>query len=129
MKKLPYPRMELRWRKTAKSKDGDSADNCQWACDYLLVMYPKTVGDLRSNKNDKAAAQDVSFLLNTTYRNSVMEPYAGDTPFRDGVHAMWDSHTLNLPAYSIYKGKSKKIEVNPNAMGTVHERLPHIKPR
>ncbi len=103
MKKLPYPRLELRWRKAKKYEQGN------WACDYFLVLFPKEISDIRCDKGERAGIQDVKYLLNTTCRTSTHEPYEGDVPYRDGAHAQWDSVALNIPAFSIYKNKATPI--------------------
>lgn len=123
MKKLPFPRLELRWRKSNHKQDGDMV-SYEWACDYILVLHAKTDSDCRSNgKNYEYAKLNVQYVLNTSYRSGGGTiPYAGDTPFRDGSHAMWDSITLNIPVFSIYKGKAKQVEITPECRKTFLER-------
>lgn len=114
-----YPRLELRWRKTRPGE----YDGYEWACDYILVLARATVGDIRCNSNDKYAVKPVQYVLNTAYRNgSLAGP--GDTPFRDGLHAMWDSVILkDLPIYSIVGRRSKRIYATDKARKTALSRL------
>jgi hypothetical protein len=114
MRKLPFPRLELRWREaTAEEFTQESAN---WVCDYMLVLSPPDIGDIRSNNdNDDAGEVNVEYILSSTYINGYHSsgPYDGDTverPYRDGAHAMWDSEKLNIPAYAVYKGKATRIK-------------------
>lgn len=122
---LPYPRLELRWRPT---REGEY-DGYEWACDYVLVLHRATVGDMRSNRYDKDTgretycAKPVEYVLNTSYRGSTVTPYAGDTPYREGAHIQWDSYVTGIPAYSVYKGKSKRLKINDNCAATAQSRL------
>lgn len=122
---LPYPRLELRWRPT---REGEY-DGYEWACDYVLVLHRATVGDMRSNHYnpetgaERYCAKPVEYLLNTSYRGSTAEPYAGDTPYREGAHAAWDSVALGVPAYSVYKRKSKRLKPNEAQVATVKSRM------
>lgn len=117
---LPYPRLELRWRPSNPEQDDTDLN---WACDYVLVIHRATVGDMRSNRGDTYAVKAVEYVLNTSYRGSSVEPYAGDTPFREGAHIQWDSVALNIPAYSVYKGKRKKLKIEPKAIKTAKSRM------
>lgn len=125
---LPYPRLELRWRPTTE-KDVDHFPYYEWACDYVLVIHRATVGDCRSNVYnektgvDRYAAKPVQYVLNTTYRSSGADPYVGDIPFRDGTHAGWDSIALDIPAYSVYKGKTKRLKPTPEQIKIVQSRM------
>lgn len=116
---LPFPRLELQWRKTRKD---DEMDYYEWACDYVLLTFPANSGDARCNKEmatgTKYSAHPVKYVLNTSYRNSTEEPYAGDTPYRDGAHAAWDGIALNVPVYSRYKGKVKRLKPNQRQIET-----------
>ncbi|QDJ96287.1 hypothetical protein Xoosp13_100 [Xanthomonas phage Xoo-sp13] len=102
---LPFPRLELRWR-----EQDETEHYYNWVCDYFLVLAPRTVSDIRSSTyvddNEKFHTTDVEYLLASSQRKSVREPYPGDTPYRDGSHAGWDSCALNIPAYVTYKGVS-----------------------
>lgn len=126
---MKFPRLELRWRKSDVAKDGDVANNYNWACDYVLVIFPATTSDMRSNVyvektgEEKYCAKNVEYILNTSYRGSTAEPYAGDTPFREGCHANWDGTALGIPAYSVYKGKSKLLKANDSSKQSAISRL------
>lgn len=121
---LPYPRLELRWRRTTEEVDGDlDPELWPWACDYVLVIHRATVGDCRSNKGDRYAAQPVHYVLNTTYRDCSHDPYPGDIPYRDGAHSEWDSIALDIPAYWVYKGRTKRLKPSDNSVRVVRERM------
>lgn len=118
--KLPYPRLELRWRKATKDEAGGADFAAEWgplfACDYVLVLHKKHDGDMRCNhpKTDAYGARDVEFVLNTTLsggggprsRNGKV-----DTPFRDGAHAQWDAEVLDLPVYAIDGRNISQVEI------------------
>lgn len=121
MSTLKYPRLELRWRKTRPGEH----DGWYWACDYMLVIAKPTVGDARCNKDGDYAKTPVEYKLNTSYRSGEegeAYPSPGDTPFRDGVHIMWDATLLNLPAYVVSNGKRRKIKISENAKNVVLRR-------
>ena len=110
---LPFPRLELRWRKPRKDEDV-SPD--AWCCDYVLVLHKRHIGDQRCNGPRGAfAARDVEFVLNTTIRGGGGSgPILGDivdTPFRDGCHAQWDSEVLGIPAYAVFGKKFTEVEI------------------
>ena len=101
--KLPCPRLELRWNKGEYEK----------RCDYSFVL-PITSGDVRKG----AAVQfgsELRFCMGWTtnsggganhplYPNGII-----DVPFRDGMHAAWDSHTTGFPAFVIWQGQAQSI--------------------
>lgn len=100
---LPFPRLELRWRNTPD-------EYYNWECDYVLVLAPKHVNDIRSSTYvddvEEYHTVNVEYLLNTSKRRTEREPYPGDTPYRDGRHAAWDSSTLDVPAYVVYNDEA-----------------------
>ncbi len=114
---LPYPRLELRWRKPTAKEKADSDLGATWCCDYMLVLHKRHNGDARCNGPRGAyAARDVEFLLNTTARGGGPEEPLNpdgtvDTPFRDGCHIQWDSRVLRIPAYAVYGKKFTKVEI------------------
>lgn len=116
---LPYPRLELVWR---ASTPEDEMPTYEWACEYWLVLYPPTVSDCRSNSEDgEYAANDVRFLLNTSYRGCDEPPYPGDTPYRDGVHAARDSLLLDIPAF-VYNGQVwRDVDIYDNIKHTLRD--------
>lgn len=117
--KLPFPRLELRWRKPTKQEVADSDIDPNWACDYVLVLHKRNVGDARSNGPKGAyAARDVEYVLNTSLRGgggpdaTPMNGDKVDTPFRDGCHIQWDSVALgNLPAFAVYGKNRTPVEI------------------
>lgn len=115
MPALPYPRLELRWRKPTKAEIKAGHGPHLWLCDYMLVLKKKTDLDARSNGPKGAyGALDVEYVLETTVRDGGGEPVFGDTvdtPFRDGCRAQWDSRVLNIPAYAVYGKKSTKVVI------------------
>jgi hypothetical protein len=104
MSKLPFPRLELRWRKTTRAERKENYSN--WICLYRLVIHPKTADDARTNTDKGCNKLDVAYDLGMTFRDGP-EPIGSDgvvdTPFRDGCHAMWDSVSLHVPVYAVYK--------------------------
>ena len=113
---LPYPRLELRWRNPTKKELVESEINAGLACDYVLVLHKRHVGDQRCNgPKGGYAARDVEVVMNTTMREGGgREPLNGeevDTPFRDGCHAQWDADVLNIPAYAVYGKRHTKVKI------------------
>lgn len=100
---LPCPRLELRWNKGEYEK----------RCDYSFVL-PITSGDIRKG----AAVQfgsELRFCMGWTknsgggvdhplYPNGVI-----DVPFRDGMHAAWDSYNTGFPAFVVWQGQAQSI--------------------
>lgn len=109
-KKLPAPRLQLRWEKR------DNTDGLgSWACNYELVL-PLRDGDIRrteygrNGRELKRQRDEFAVLVRQQFRASSSVPCTSagtntlhfDTPFRDGVHAQWDSEVLgNLPIFVI----------------------------
>ena len=112
--KLPYPRLELRWRKPTEDELAESDISANMACDYVLVLHKKHNGDARCNTEKGAAKVDVEYVLNTTMRGGgfpLVHNGVVDTPYRDGAHAMWDAEVLDLPAFAIYGKDITGIEI------------------
>jgi hypothetical protein len=103
-KKLPYPRLELRWRDA--KEPGDFGN--YWECDYVLVLHKRHKGDIRcDSKRGLAGRKDVEIVMNTTKRSGSgpICRFTGnvDTPYRDGAHAKWDAAALGgLPVFATY---------------------------
>lgn len=93
-KKLPAPRLELLWDK----QDGKRT------CTYSLVI-PLQESDLRrENSNGKVVRDVLKLKIGTTLVEGGVSVQDGEveTPFRDGVHALWDSKALkNIPIYAV----------------------------
>lgn len=111
MKKLPCPRLELRWRKVA-----DSWVNRE--CVYSLVI-PLCEHDIRRENEDGDCIKDELFLeIGFTQVNGGRggEPIYSDgiveTPYRDGAHAQFDNKALggNIPIVAICGDKFTIID-------------------
>src|SRR3982751_852613 len=63
--KLPFPRLELHWRKTTRAEKKESGSN--WVCVYRLLIHPKTACDARTNTDKGYNKVDVSVDLGYTY--------------------------------------------------------------
>lgn len=95
MSDLPTPRLEMLWRKPTKRemKAGHRAD---WYCEYSLVL-PLRESDIRRTKT-----RDFMKLKLGGTRCTTSAEKMEHAPFRDGVHAFWDSEALgNLPIFVI----------------------------
>lgn len=104
---LPAPRLQFRWAPF----EGDSRYG--WACHYELVL-PLREHDIRREvwEDGEQAGERSELVLNVggvTKRGGSEAPCLDlhgrrcfDTPFRDGVHAGWDSLALGgLPIFVI----------------------------
>lgn len=100
---MPCPRLELRWRKT----------DYECACDYNIVI-PVFSADIRVG-SPAQYGPELRFCTGWTttsggrgdyprYPNGVI-----DVPFRDGMHAAWDSHTTGFPAFVVWQGQAQSI--------------------
>lgn len=112
---LPLPRLQLRYdpKPIAKSKRRteiarrkrmcvsmgyDYHDDHEWLCSYELV-FPVDKYDIR---NDRYGVGFILIPISQTKIGGTRVPRTGDTPFRDGSHAFWDSKVLGwLPIYSV----------------------------
>lgn len=108
---LPFPRLELRWRRPNKQEKIEGVNPHVWCCDYVLVLKPYENRDVRCDDG-----KQVEYVLNTTKRDAgtlghpMDRPKAWDTPYRDGKHAEWDSKLLNIPAFGVSYGWAYKLE-------------------
>lgn len=96
---LPTPRLQFRWEKMKKPKDGYN-----WFCYYELVIGLETA-DIR-NPYEMKKPGELALRLGGTRVGSDRGPIWPDgtvnTPFRDGAHAHWDGKQLgNPPVYAI----------------------------
>ena len=112
MKKLPAPRLELKWQQARK---GDWYNR---VCVYSLIL-PLTKYDIRrEGKNGKRVRSTIKLEIGrTNVQGGRNEPpiYEGkvSTPFRDGAHAHWDSDALGgIPIYAVCEKTVTKIERN-----------------
>ena len=107
-KKLPTPRLQLRWAESEHN-------GYQWQCHYELVM-PLGKWDVRAEvyKNGKELKKKLTELVVQMKTPSLRQTSSRfppctyetgrfcDTPFRDGAHIQWDAKELgNLPMYCI----------------------------
>lgn len=110
-KKLPAPRIQLRWAKN----DGPKKHEYRWLCHYELVL-PLDKYDIRADiygKGDiplkKKRKELVVAMKEPSLRGSSNTPCTAmdgtryfDAPFRDGAHAHWDAKLIgNPPIYVI----------------------------
>jgi hypothetical protein len=110
---LPAPRLQLRWEKPSKDLAAEfMAFKPTWACHYELVL-PLRQGDVRgeadNGKGDYVHTHDelvVPIKSPSGRGGEGREPckanwsptgYYDDTPYRDGVHALWDAKVLGDP--------------------------------
>lgn len=106
-RKLPAPRLQLRWLKSSNAK-------WDWECRYELVI-PLGEHDIRREvrKNGRLLKRTISELVvqikEPSFRGSTETPCCTrdgmrycDTPYRDGAHALWDAEKLGkLPIFVI----------------------------
>lgn len=105
--KLPAPRLQLTW--IAESEDWYSK-----TCLYTLVI---PIGnDIRGNGDDGKTEvyHEWHAMISTTSVTGGLAPIRGgeiDTPFRDHVHAQWDSKALGgFPIFVVCGKDYKKLE-------------------
>lgn len=111
---LPFPRLELRWRKATKAEiKKSSVGHVTWACDYMMVIHKAHAGDGRCNKGDRYAARNVEVKLGSTLSSTPHPAEHGviETPFRDGAHIQWDATALNLPPYVTCERKAQSVNI------------------
>ena len=104
---MAAPRLELLWDKQEGTR----------ICTYSLVL-PLRKGDIRRENSRGKDVRDVLKLKVGKTRVeggvSVREDGTVDTPFRDGVHALWDSRRLKLPIYAVCGGSYTLIKPRRN---------------
>jgi hypothetical protein len=104
MTEAPAPRLEFRWRKEPMNEK-ETLRQKRWGddtyfCDYGIVI-PLKREDIRAEGDDGTLGvhKERFFLFGTTACGG-SEPWDGQVPFRDGVHASWDSEALGgLPVW------------------------------
>lgn len=108
-KKLPVPRLEMRFKRDKFSIDNNNWYNVTWKYGIVYKHYAEThndtmlfipLGQTTSNGGDGT--------FNNFFRGGKL-----NTPFRDGVHIFAASKLFNLPAYIICEEMniSQKIEL------------------
>lgn len=111
-KKLPAPRLQLRWEKN----DGTHGhDGYPWVCHYELVL-PLGKHDIRREVHGPRGGIKRIRELVVPIKSPSARSGSGcapcttvdgktrfcDPPYRDGAHALWDSEVLgNPPIYVI----------------------------
>lgn len=114
----PTPRLEFRWRTEPETecekdwKEDMGKYNNTYFCDYGIVL-PLRHTDIRAEGEDGTLGvnKEVFYKFRTTCTNG-SEPCKGHTPFRDGVHALWDAEALgNLPIWVLtHNGEHSPIK-------------------
>lgn len=113
-KKLPLPRLQLRWEENPDHRTGRPGSDYRWLCHYELIL-PLDKYDVRREvyKNGRELKRKLPHLTvpikQPSLRGSSLEPCRAqdgtrycDAPFRDGAHALWDAKVLgNPPIYVI----------------------------
>lgn len=100
---MPAPRLELRWVRIKG-----------WShrkCFYNLVLPLKESDIRREDKDGNKVWNELTVQINQTeVTGSPLSPINDqrgyiETPFRDGMHAIWDSKALGgLPVYAVADG-------------------------
>lgn len=111
-KDLPTPRLELRWRLV----DKDDALGVKANCHYSLVLPLREHDIRREDEDGNDVRSEQALEINVTESQGGFWPkYRGDyieTPYRDGVHAIWDSEVLNgMPIYAVCPATKKAMLV------------------
>ncbi|MBH2008343.1 MAG: hypothetical protein I8H71_01450 [Xanthomonadaceae bacterium] len=108
-KKLPAPRLQLRWEPFSEERSGYN-----WQCHYELVI-PLDKFDIRAEQEGprggrRAALKELVVPIKPpSMRSTNGVPCTApdgtryyDAPYRDGAHAQWDAAVLgNPPIYVI----------------------------
>lgn len=104
---LPSPRLQLRWEKTGETWEDR-------VCHYELC-FPLSEYDIRREaaNGERLHTEYVVELGATKVRGGDKSPIHNgkvDTPFRDGVHAMWDGVKLNLRVFAVCDSYFTEVE-------------------
>ncbi|MEN7531927.1 hypothetical protein [Cupriavidus sp. DL-D2] len=107
---LPAPRLELRWVKTGKTWQSRE-------CAYCLVLPLDEFDVRREDENCNKTRGELTVEICRTRvqggreQGPIWDDKYIDTPYRDGVHAIWDAkHLGNLPIYAVCGDKAKLHE-------------------
>lgn len=106
---MACPRLELKWERHKENP-------MRMMCYYVLVL-PGGANDVRKSGDETEARN----LMWWTDCGAGINGYPEDTdmilpngemevPYRDGMHARWDSYALRIPAYVVYKDKAMALE-------------------
>lgn len=99
--KLPLPRLQITWERVGTS--------CDYQVSYELFV-PLDEHDIRNE--EKLGYLKVPLSGGTKVNSShgpILQDGVLDTPFRDGVHAGWDSVALGVPAFVVYGDTVRRI--------------------
>lgn len=114
---LPYPRLELRWRKpTIDEIHNPDIGRVDWMCDYLLVLHEANKGDIRCNGPRGGVGKvDVEVLMGSSAMSGPgpFNEATGevDVPYRNGAHAQWDADALDIPAFATFGPNHTQVEI------------------
>jgi hypothetical protein len=107
---LPFPRLELRWKKVKGEKPYPEAtysyDNL---CEYMLVISGPDKLDIRSNiiheYHEEYGVKNIETIIGTTKSSGriINDDGSIHTPLRDGVHIIRDAIEHN-PSISMNDG-------------------------
>lgn len=106
-RKLPVPRLELRWAKGTTPNDLGGRVRL---CHYNLVL-PLDKHDIRRESANAVGGElriEIGTTKVTSYGQEQDYGAALPTPFRDTAHAIWDSKALGgLSVYVVYGDKAQ----------------------
>lgn len=108
-KKLPVPRLEMRFERLKNWRGDDNWYNVLWRYGIVYKPYAETHNDtMLFIPFSQTTSNGGDGTFNHYLRNGRL-----DTPYRDGVHIFADSKLFNLPAYIICEEMniSQKIEL------------------
>ena len=117
VRRVVGPHLRLRWEKSDRT-------DCDWLCHYELVI-PLDKHDIRREVYDENGEMVAERFCNvvsmgppckrTAKQDPCSDPSIWDAPFRDGVHAKWDSAKLGgLPIYVIAPDGRAFLRPNPS---------------
>ena len=122
---LPAPRLQLRWEEE-NAADSDKERSGTWLCHYEMVI-PLSRLDIRRERDDGTATDEdgnikgscfMALPMGLTRIYPMKSPMESDRngeqvlrePFRDSMHASWDSQRLGMPAFVVWREHRKEIE-------------------
>jgi hypothetical protein len=109
-KKLPVPRLEMRFSRLKNHRGDDNWYNVCWKYGIVYKHYAETHNDtMLFIPISQTTSNGGDGTFNSHFHDGRL-----DTPFRDGVHIYADSKLFDLPAFIICEEKniSQKIELD-----------------
>ena len=108
-KKLPVPRLEMRFKRVKNWRGDDNWYNVLWHYGIVYKHYAETHNDTMLFI---PISQTTSNGGDGTFKSHFRDGRL-DTPFRDGVHIFAESKLFNLPAYIVCEEMNiaQKIEL------------------